>query len=165
MGTIAGQLRNILRTLCVLLTLQLLAGCAADTALQAPEPGHHGAAVQNHPGLSIAATLIGTPYHYGGSSPRGFDCSGLVYYAYGKAGIRVPRTTRAQQRHAMRVPLSELRPGDLLFFRLGNIPLDHVGIYAGNDRFIHAPSPGKQVSYASLSNAYWQSRLLAAGRY
>lgn len=161
MGTRTGQLR----TICVLLTLQLLAGCASDTALQAPGPAHHSPSTLVHPGLSIAASLIDRPYHYGGSSPRGFDCSGLVYYAYGKAGIRVPRTTQAQYRHARQVPVSRPQPGDLLFFRLGGTPIAHVGIYAGNDRFIHAPSRGKRVSYASLNNAYWQTRLLAVGRY
>lgn len=155
MGTITGQLCKTLCTICVFLTLWLLAGCA----------GQHRPAIQNHQGLGIAATLVGSPYHYGGSSPRGFDCSGLVYYAYSKAGIRVPRTTQAQYRNARRVSLSQLDPGDLLFFKLGGIPVAHVGIYAGNDRFIHAPSAGKKVSYASLNNAYWQTRLLAAGRY
>ena len=159
MGILTGRLSKSLYTGCVLLTLQLLAGCATDPAPQAPQAG------RNHPGLSIAATLVGSPYRYGGSSPRGFDCSGLVYYAYGKAGIGVPRTTQAQYRQAERVPLSQLHPGDLLFFRLGSQPVAHVGIYAGNDRFIHAPSRGKQVSYDSLNNAYWQTRLLAAGRY
>lgn len=156
MGTITGQFCKTAGILGVLLTL-LLAGCASDSSLRTP----HSA----HPGLSIATTLVGTPYRYGGSSPRGFDCSGLVYYAYGKAGIRVPRTTQAQHRDAASVPLSELHPGDLLFFRRGGLPVGHVGIYAGNDRFLHAPSRGKQVSYASLNDDYWQTRLLSAGRY
>jgi cell wall-associated NlpC family hydrolase len=88
-----------------------------------------------------------------------------VFYAYGKAGIRVPRTTRAQFRHSRQVSLSELHPGDLLFFRLGREQISHVGIYAGNGHFIHAPSQGKQVSYTSMANSYWKTRLLAARRY
>lgn len=118
-----------------------------------------------HKGLDIAAGMLGAPYRYGGASPHGFDCSGLVYYAYRKAGIPVPRSTSAQLNYARPVPPSRLRPGDLLFFRLTSRPVSHVGIYAGDGRFIHAPSRGKRVSYASLDNPYWQQRIVAAGRF
>ena len=118
-----------------------------------------------HKGLDIAAGMLGTPYRYGGASPRGFDCSGLVYFAYRKAGIPVPRTTGAQLHYAHPVHPSRLRPGDLLFFRLTSRTVSHVGIYAGDGRFIHAPSRGKRVSYASLDNPYWQQRIVAAGRF
>jgi len=109
--------------------------------------------------------MLGAPYHYGGSSPRGFDCSGLVYYAFREAGIRVPRTTRAQLRHAQQVPLSQIIPGDLLFFRQRFRRVSHVGIYAGDGWFIHAPSRGKRVSYESMQSSYWKPRLVTAGRY
>ena len=109
--------------------------------------------------------MLGTPYHYGGSSPRGFDCSGLVYYAFRETGVRVPRTTRAQLRHAKPVPLSQLRPGDLLFFNQHSSRVSHVGIYVGDGWFIHAPSRGRRVSYDSLQDSYWKPRLVAAGRY
>ena len=118
-----------------------------------------------HPGLRIAASMLGTPYRYGGSNPRGFDCSGLVYYSYRQAGIHVPRTTRAQLGAANRIRMSQLSPGDLLFFRIGRQDVSHVAIYAGDNRFIHAPSSGKRVSYGSMSDAYWKNRLVAAGRY
>lgn len=116
-------------------------------------------------GLDIARAQLGKPYRYGGAGPRGFDCSGLVYYAYRKAGIPVPRTTSALYRNAERISLSRLRPGDLLFFRLSAERVAHVGIYAGNGRFIHAPSSGKQVAYSAMNDTYWKDRLLAAGRY
>ncbi len=107
---------------------------------------------------------LGTPYRYGGSTPDGFDCSGLIQYAYRRAGIDIPRTTRQQLRQAQPVSLSTLRPGDLVFFRVSRRKVSHVGIYAGGGRFIHAPSSGKQVSYANLNNPFWHQRIIAAGR-
>jgi len=109
--------------------------------------------------------MLGTPYRYGGSSPHGFDCSGLVYYSYRRAGIHVPRTTYAQMNAANRVRLRDLAAGDLLFFRLGRQPVSHVAIYTGDGQFIHAPSSGKRVSYGSMSDVYWKTRLVAAGRF
>ena len=108
---------------------------------------------------------IGTPYRYGGSTPRGFDCSGLVHYAYQRAGIKVPRTTRGLLRRAHRVALSKLRPGDVLFFRVDPPKISHVGIYIGHGRFVHAPSSGKLVSYASLNDDYWSRHVVSAGRF
>ncbi len=107
---------------------------------------------------------LGTPYRYGGSTPDGFDCSGLIQYAYHRAGIDIPRTTRQQLRHARPVSLSALRPGDLVFFRVSRRKVSHVGIYAGGGRFIHAPSSGKQVSYADLNDPFWHRRIIAVGR-
>lgn len=144
----------------------VLAGCASKPAYPPRDSGASGTAEPaQHPGASIAASLVGTPYRYGGSSPRGFDCSGLVYYAYRKAGIRVPRTTSAQLNRARRVALHELQPGDLLFFRLDRSTVSHVGIYTGDGRFVHAPSSGKKVSFAAMNDPYWQRHLVAAGRY
>jgi cell wall-associated NlpC family hydrolase len=150
----------------ILLLGMCLGGCSSTPEYpeRAASTPRHAPAARPHPGVSIATAQVGTPYRYGGSSPRGFDCSGLVYYSYRKAGIEVPRTTRAQLHAAQRVPLSRLNPGDLLFFKLGRQPVSHVAIYAGNGRFIHAPSSGKRVSYDSMSNPYWKNRLVAAGR-
>jgi cell wall-associated NlpC family hydrolase len=114
--------------------------------------------------LSVAKSMIGVPYLYGGTGPKGFDCSGLVHYAHHTVGLNVPRSSREQRKRSRPVPLSRLRPGDLLFFRLSWRNKSHVGIYAGKGRFIHAPSSGKRVSYASLENPYWFNRLVAAGR-
>lgn len=116
-------------------------------------------------GLAIARDLVGAPYQYGGASPRGFDCSGLVYYAYREAGVSVPRTTKEQYRQSRRLDLSEVRPGDLVFFAISRDKPSHVGIYAGGGRFIHAPSTGKPVGYASLHDPYWNERLIGAGRF
>jgi cell wall-associated NlpC family hydrolase len=152
----------------LILAVLAMTGCAGSPATPAAEPpaGATPAATATHPGVLVATTLLGTPYRYGGSSPRrGFDCSGLVYYAFRETGIRIPRTTGSQLRHAKPVPLPEILPGDLLFFRQRSSRVSHVGIYAGDGWFIHAPSRGKRVSWESLRNSYWKSRLVAAGRY
>lgn len=144
----------------------MLAACSTNPpARQESSTGDVQTAPVHPPVVSLANSLLGVPYHYGGSSPRGFDCSGLVYYVYHRAGMPVPRTTTAQRRHATPVALTQIQPGDLLFFKHGYRRVSHVGIYTGSGQFIHAPSSGKRVSYASLDNPYWQRRLVAAGRY
>lgn len=150
----------------VLLLVAAVAGCASTPHAPLNPPAAHAASTAlYHPGARIAAAQIGAPYRYGGASPRGFDCSGLVYYAYRKAGIHVPRTTRALLRNALHVSPGQLQPGDLVFFKLDRRPVSHVGIYTGNGRFIHAPSGGKRVSATAMNDPYWQARFIAAGRY
>ncbi len=110
-----------------------------------------------------ALRMVGTPYVYGGASPSGFDCSGLVYWAYRNAGVRLPRTSRDQQRTARAIDARSLRPGDLLFF---DTPAKsgHVGIYIGNRKFVHAPSSGGHVSVVALDRGYYATRMIGAGR-
>lgn len=150
-----------------------LAGCGStpDSGLSAiPRDGHPelqanaSSEPSGHPAVAVARSMIGAPYRYGGMTPQGFDCSGLVYYAYREVGIAAPRTTRGQLRSSRPVRFSDVRPGDLLFFRLSGRKVSHVGIYAGDGRFIHAPSTGKRVSYAEAGSPYWRSRLIRAGR-
>lgn len=118
----------------------------------------------SHPAVAIAEKMVGKPYRYGGASPeRGFDCSGLVFYAFRHAGIKVPRSSKTLYRDAFPVDSHALRQGDLLFFNIEG-KVSHVGIYVGGNTFIHAPSGGKAVSYASLSNPYWRKHLVRAGR-
>lgn len=113
----------------------------------------------------VARQLVGVPYRYGGSHPReGFDCSGLVYYSFANAGLRVPRTSSSQYRSVRRVGADQRMPGDLLFFRIEG-KVSHVGIYAGDGSFVHAPSSGKTVSMGRLDNPYWSERLVAVGRF
>jgi cell wall-associated NlpC family hydrolase len=107
--------------------------------------------------------MIGKPYRYGGSSPRGFDCSGLVQYSYSSAGLKVPRTSREQYGAATPISLTDAEPGDLLFFRYDQ-KISHVAIYLGDERFVHAPSSGKQVSVASLKNPHYQQHFVRVGR-
>ena len=114
---------------------------------------------------AAAAALIGTPYEFGGADIGGFDCSGLALYVYERAGIGIPRTAAEQQRAAQSVPLTGLAPGDLVFFRMGGHRIDHVGIYIGGGRFVHAPHRGVAVSSAELANGYYARHLASAGRF
>ena len=112
---------------------------------------------------AIALNQIGTPYRYGGSSPSGFDCSGLVQYSYARAGMPLPRTTKALWNTAAPVDSRRLQPGDLLFFEISG-KMSHVGLYLGKGRFVHAPSSGKVVRVESLHSDYYSRAFLRAGR-
>lgn len=108
-----------------------------------------------------ALKFLGVPYVYGGSSPSGFDCSGLVQYVAALVGISLPRTASAQYGSGTSVPRGDLQPGDLVFFDIyGSV--DHVGIYIGNGQFVHAPASGQVVSIQSLSASYWTARYVGA---
>ncbi|OQW91975.1 MAG: hypothetical protein BWK79_15685 [Beggiatoa sp. IS2] len=116
--------------------------------------------------LSKARRFIGTPYRRGGTSPRGFDCSGLVYYTLKQTGISVPRSAHDQYLHSTPIKQTELRPGDLVFFKTNRRTsrITHVGIYLGDDRFIHARSGGRKVDITSLSDGYYSTRFVRGGR-
>lgn len=113
--------------------------------------------------VAIAKQMLGRPYRYGGHTPKGFDCSGLVYYSYRRAGYSIARDSKGQYAQTLSIDPRNLRPGDLLFFNIEGKG-GHVGIYVGNGKFIHSPSSGKRVSYASLHNVYWRDHFVKAGR-
>ncbi len=92
--------------------------------------------------VDYAKNFLGVPYVYGGSSPSGFDCSGFVQYVYRNFGVSLPRTSYSQMNSGYAVSTSALQPGDILVFRGGG----HVGIYVGNNMYIHAPQTGRTVS-------------------
>jgi murein DD-endopeptidase len=148
----------------VLVICSQLAGCGTSPVRDLPLPDNTQATATGKHIVSVARKQLGAPYHYGGATPRGFDCSGLVYYVYKKVGIQVPRTTEAQLHSARPVSFSQLEPGDIVFFRVSWKRDLHVAIYAGNGRFIHAPTSGKPVSYGSLYNPYWREHIAGAGR-
>lgn len=114
--------------------------------------------------LRVAESRIGTPYRYGGAGPDAFDCSGLVAYAHRALGVTVPRTAAEQFAAATPVPRQELRPGDLVFFRLSGRRVSHVGIYAGGERFVHAPRSGGHVRVESLEADVFRRSFAGAGR-
>ena len=112
----------------------------------------------------VAMGMVGTRYLFGGTDPlKGFDCSGLVYYAYGQAGYRVPRTSQELFRAVRKISVNDADPGDLMFFQ-DQTKLSHVGIYLGDGLFVHAPASGQNVAVGSLDSAYYQQHLVAVGR-
>lgn len=112
---------------------------------------------------AVAMQQVGTPYRYGGQAPSGFDCSGLVHYSYWQAGRSVPRTTGQLWNSTAPLRRSQLEAGDLLFFRIGG-KMQHVGLYVGDGRFVHAPSTGKRVSVESLTSEFYEQAFLRGGR-
>jgi len=98
--------------------------------------------------VAVAQRYIGVPYVYGGASPSGFDCSGLVQYVFNQVGISIPRVAVDQSKGGQAVSRDNLQPGDLVFF---GSPVSHVGIYIGNGQFINAPKTGDVVKISSLS--------------
>lgn len=115
--------------------------------------------------VNRAESLLGIPYQWGGESPvEGFDCSGLVHYVYAQEGIQMPRLANHQFEQGESISRSRLQPGDLVFFSISGSIVDHVGIYAGDERFIHAPRTGRTVSYDRLDSHYFASRYRGARR-
>ncbi|MEO9135160.1 MAG: C40 family peptidase [Casimicrobiaceae bacterium] len=114
----------------------------------------------------FALSLVGIDYRYGGETPdRGLDCSGLIRYVFQQVtGVTLPRTARGLSRIGKSIPARDLEPGDLVFFNTRHFPNSHVGIYLGDDRFIHAPSGGGEVGVATLSAQYWRKRYNGARR-
>jgi cell wall-associated NlpC family hydrolase len=113
-----------------------------------------------------ALALLGVPYRYGGSNPdTGLDCSGLVRHVVAKAaGLKLPGDAKAISEFGAPVDSADIRPGDLVFFNTLRRPYSHVGIYLGNQRFIHAPSTGGVVEIVSMAQRYWQRRYDGARR-
>jgi cell wall-associated NlpC family hydrolase len=138
-----------------------LAGCAS-----APQPTASSGSTNGAADLAAgqAARMVGKPYKYGGSSPAGFDCSGLVLYSYKRAGVALPHGTDKQRAGSRPVKVSDLRPGDLLFFNQQGKKYGHVAIYVGDGKFVHAPSSGKSVRSDRLDNPYWKRHLSEARR-
>ncbi len=114
----------------------------------------------------FALGLTGVDYRFGGDTPEaGLDCSGLVRYVFQQGtGISLPRTSQELSRMGKKVTVADLNVGDLVFFNTRSFPFSHVGIYLGDDRFIHAPSRGGEVEIVSLSGSYWRTRFNGARR-
>lgn len=158
----------------ILVTIAAFSGCTAKPAMQrAAKPADTAEALYRQApttntgavALDVAHSMLGMPYRYGGTDPGGFDCSGLVYYSFKQAGVVLPRTSQEIFRSSQLINPEDMRPGDLVFFRVSAKKISHVGIYAGNNTFIHSPSSGKGVSYANLNSRYWKKRLIGAGRF
>lgn len=173
---------RISRRLCAALTVACAAAVSAP-ALAAPKTGPHpgSLAAAARASATDAATkvwqgaqdvalfalgMIGVDYRFGGETPaRGLDCSGLIRYVFQEVtGVTLPRTSREMSRLGEKVAIADLAPGDLVFFNTRRFAFSHVGLYLGDNRFIHAPSTGGEVEVSTLTQAYWQRHFDGARR-
>ncbi|MFC4421943.1 C40 family peptidase [Cupriavidus pampae] len=165
-----SHLRARLSVLCMAL---LLAACAGSP------PSRHGSVPPRAPGkpmndpsagleeISIQAmSLVGTPYRYGGNTPdSGFDCSGLVRYVVQRAAnVTLPRTTEQMGSRGTSLNRGDVASGDLVFFNTTGRANSHVGIYVGQNRFVHAPATGGTVRLEDMGKSYWATRYNGARR-
>ena len=158
------------KTLLISVLIFLLSGCASNErklsqavvtpSISTSTPNN------NHKAVNEALQLQGHRYVIGGESPaEGFDCSGLVYYVYNKHGVKVPRDTWSLASQLPSVQMEHRQPGDLVFFNTSNRDFSHVGIYVGEDRFVHAPSTHTgRVMMSDLNQPYWRQRFAAVRR-
>jgi len=148
--------------------VEMVLTIATRYGLCAPEPDLPEGASALASVVMLARTQIGRPYVWGGASPvTSFDCSGLVQWAFGQLGARLPRTAQQQYDATRRVSRNDLRPGDLVFFERtypSHERTTHVGIYVGNGRMINAPTTGDVIREMDVFSGYWGPRFAGGGR-
>ena len=148
---------RFLRPLLLLSVLSTVAGCGHEPMERSPTSRASHAAGQ-------ALAMVGKPYRYGGNTPKGFDCSGLVQYSYGRAGIALPHGTKNLRQMSRPISRNNLQRGDLVFFDQDGKKSSHVALYLGAGRFVHSPSRGKKVYVAGFDDRYWQRHFAEARR-
>lgn len=159
----------------LLLLLSLLASAAAGCAGRGEPPRFPGSTLPGGRGdaapsplassvVETALALEGAPYRYGGRSPAGFDCSGLVYYVFSRHGIELPATAESQWEVGRSVGRDEIAAGDLVFFVTSGRSISHVGIAIDGESFIHAPNSNSVVRVDRLDDSYWSRRIAGARR-
>ena len=166
---ISQRAANLIVCAGFMVILALIPACGSAPARTGETSGAVGQ--QQSPGTdqaadraaTIAFRQVGVPYRYGGTDSSGFDCSGLVNYAYGKSGVQLPRTTAGLWASLRPVEKHDVRRGDIVFFRIEG-KIAHVGLYLGAGEFVHAPSSGRSVSVASMDSAFYRQAYVRAGR-
>ena len=173
----------------VLLVALATAACGARSAVPRPfpgaplPPGSSGVPPTEQPGdpsgsaprasgepvalpavVQTALDLLGIPYRNGGSDPSGFDCSGLVQWAFARHGRELPREVQDQFRTGREIDLQDVQPGDLIFFETVSRGASHVGMVIGGGRFVHAPSSRGVVRVEPYTGGYWMRRFVGARR-
>lgn len=141
----------------------IVAGCrsAAEPSRSGPVVGLPAAHVERASRVvALALAQVGAPYRWGGADPRGFDCSGLVMYVYGRVGVSLPHGAVKQYRLGTPVSRKDLAPGDIVFFDR----LNHSGVYIGDGRFVHASKTGDGVKISRLDEAWFERRWVGARR-
>ncbi len=159
--------RKALSTFAMLTSSVLLGGCSLTSGFVDSE-AHYAAGVSPH-AINVVKTVksqLGVRYTLGGTKPStGFDCSGLIWWAYKKHGVSIPRVTKDQAYAGSIAPLNRLQPGDILVFASSQAPNSlHTALYIGQDTFIHAPNSKSRVREDSLTNKYWRDNLALARR-
>lgn len=169
-GLLECGMRFSIRSIAVALMMLCLPAWAGEpTPPQTQPPAettHAGWSDTAQEILINALSLTGIKYKYGGNSPEtGFDCSGFVRYVFQQAAnLTLPHGARALSQLGQTVPVDQLKPGDLVFFNTLKSAFSHVGIYLGNNRFIHAPSSGGGIHVVNMSDEYWSKRFNGARR-
>ena len=144
--------------------LLLATACASRAPHTSAEPRQ----VERNRGqlvAELALAQVGKPYRYGGDSRDGFDCSGLTRFVHAQQSIALPRTARLQRAATRSLQRDQLVAGDLVFFRIISRSVDHVGIYVGDGRFVHAPRAGSNVTIATLAEPWFLKHFAGGGRY
>ncbi len=163
---LTGTILRLLKLIPLLYVVVQLSGCATSEKVAISTPT--GVVPElSAKAVNEALQLQGQPYVSGGKSPaEGFDCSGLIYYIYNKHGVRLPRDTWSLASQLPSVQLDQRQPGDLVFFTINSDkPHSHVGIYVGQDKFVHAPSSRTgRVMMSDLKQPYWRERFSAVRR-
>ena len=155
------RVRSCLLALAIAVSAFAYAAPTASARLDGPPRRERPKPTLGQRAAKIAVKAVGVPYRWGGSSPAsGFDCSGLVYWAYGRIGVSVPHSSYALYGLGRSVQPSRLRAGDVLFFS----GLGHVGLYIGRNRMVHAPQSGRNVEIVPLGRSHYGSRLVGARR-
>ena len=170
-------MRRYVRCPLLLVLALALAGCAIRPGVtpqpfprphlapaDAPLPPGPGGRPAPDAVTATALEYLGVPYQWGGTTPRGFDCSGFTHYVYGRHGVELPRVAADQYGVGTPVDRSSVRPGDLLFFETISEGPSHVALALDDDYFVHAPSRRGKVRVERLSSDYWASRYLGARR-
>ena len=160
----APRRADLLRRLIAVAALLLATACAT----RAPHtPADSGQVVHNRGQriAQLALAQVGQPYRYGGDSREGFDCSGLTRFVHAQQSIALPRTAQLQRDASRSLQREELVAGDLVFFRMLSRKVDHVGVYVGGGRFVHAPRPGSDVTIAVLADPWFLRHFAGGGRY
>ena len=155
LGAMISHAATMVRRIAPIVVALLALGGCASSAVTADHIGDRAA--------RVALGQVGTPYRYGGSTPAGFDCSGLVHFSYLQAGKTIPRTTAGQWARLAPVNRRDMRAGDLVFFSIEG-KMSHVGLYLGNGRFVHSPSSGRTVEIEDLDSEFYRQAFLRAGR-
>ncbi len=167
-SSLSTRISNMEATLAELERIRAEQAAAAKLAAENSGKKWYGDSAGTASGQEIvdyAKKFLGVKYVYGGTSPKGFDCSGLVYYCYKNFGYSINRTASSQARNGRAVSASDLQPGDIVIFTAsGSSRIGHCGLYIGNGQFIHAPHTGDVVKISSLATGSYKNRFWGARR-